>query len=298
MKFKKKEKQKNKKELPTIKIGTHKRGIIALWILLVVSLLFGIYKNFTAIDKHTIHEKEIIEKYIIDTNKVESFVSEFASIYYSWEQSQKEIDNRNEKLKQYLSEDLQILNADMIRTDIPTKAIAGNIQIWSVEQLESNNYKVLFSVSQQITENNISKSVKSTYHVIVYMDKKENMIILQNPTMDAQPMKSNFKSKAEENDSTVDINMSEEISDFLTTFFTLYPKANAKELSYYVENDVLNPVNKDYIFVELIDPVYKMKDNQIVAIVTVKYLDQETKTIQLSQFKFNLEKKNNWRIIK
>lgn len=37
------------------------------------SLAFGIYKSFTAIDKQTVHEREIIEITIIDTNVIESF---------------------------------------------------------------------------------------------------------------------------------------------------------------------------------------------------------------------------------
>ena len=62
--FKKNKKQtenyqrtKKKKKVRTVKVGTHKKTVIALWVVLVASVSFGVYKNFTAIDQHTTHEK-------------------------------------------------------------------------------------------------------------------------------------------------------------------------------------------------------------------------------------------------
>ena len=63
MKWKKKEKETkpNKvKKVRTMKVGTHKKSVIALWLVLIASVSFGVYKNFTAIDMHTVHEKPII----------------------------------------------------------------------------------------------------------------------------------------------------------------------------------------------------------------------------------------------
>ena len=72
MRFKKKEKEAkpNKtKKVRVLKAGTHKKSVIALWLVLIASVSFGVYKNFTAIDMHTVHEKEVIEQRIVDTNK-------------------------------------------------------------------------------------------------------------------------------------------------------------------------------------------------------------------------------------
>ena len=55
--FKKKEKEskpKKEKKLPVMKVGTHKKSVIVLWIVLLTSVSFGVYKNFTAIDMHTV----------------------------------------------------------------------------------------------------------------------------------------------------------------------------------------------------------------------------------------------------
>ncbi|MDH6363066.1 hypothetical protein M2139_000041 [Enterococcus sp. PF1-24] len=295
---KKEPKPKKQKEPHTIKIGTHKKLTIALWVLLIGSVSFGVYKNFTAIDMHTVHEKEVIEKQIVDTNKVESYVESFASEYFSWKQSQESIDKRNERLKHYLTEDLQLLNADMVRVDIPTSSAVIKVQIWNVSEVNNTDFKVLFSVEQQLTEGEAKKNVLSTYTVIVHMDKAGDMVIVQNPTMSSKPEKSNYKPKQVESDGTVDAMMSEEINSFLETFFKLYPKATDKELAYYVSSNALPTINKDYVFVELVNPVYAMKDNKVTAIVTVKYLEQETKVTQFSQYELVLEKAENWKIIK
>ena len=42
------------KKVRTVKVGTHKKTVIALWVVLIASVSFGVYKNFTAIDQHTL----------------------------------------------------------------------------------------------------------------------------------------------------------------------------------------------------------------------------------------------------
>ena len=62
-------------------VGTHKKTVIALWVLPIASVSFGVYKKFTAIDQQTTHEKEIIELRWQDTNGIENFVKNFAKSY-------------------------------------------------------------------------------------------------------------------------------------------------------------------------------------------------------------------------
>ena len=59
--FKKKEKQTKpvkEKRVRTMKVGIHKKTVIALWVVLIASVSFGVYKNFTAIDMHTAMKKK------------------------------------------------------------------------------------------------------------------------------------------------------------------------------------------------------------------------------------------------
>ena len=46
------------KKVRTVKVGTHKKTVIALWVVLIASVSFGVYKNFTAIDRHTTMKKK------------------------------------------------------------------------------------------------------------------------------------------------------------------------------------------------------------------------------------------------
>lgn len=140
--FKKKEKTekapKNKK-VRTMKVGTHKKSVLLLWAVLLASTSFGVYKNFTAIDTHTVHEKEIIQLRLNDTNGIENFVKNFAKAYYSWDTSKEAIEARTTEISKYLTKELQDLNADTIRTDIPTSVTVTNVLVWNVEQSGMND---------------------------------------------------------------------------------------------------------------------------------------------------------------
>ncbi|HHP9139896.1 TPA: conjugal transfer protein [Listeria monocytogenes] len=297
IKLERKEKRKKVKKVPTIKVGTHKKTTTALWILLLISIAFGVYKNFTAINQHTTHEKEIIEQRVIDTNKIESFSRNFITVFYSWEHNQKALDQRTEKLKDYLTEDLQVLNADMVRTDIPTNSTVESIQFWDIKPIDKNNFEVLFTVTQTISEQDKKQTVHSPYTLTIHVDDEENMVIIKNPTISSIPTKSKYKPKVSDSDGTVDAKTTEEIDSFLKTFFKLYPKANEKELSYYVNNQALKPINREYQFLELASSNYSLKNDQVVAQVSVTYLDPITKANQTSQYNLTLQKADNWMIL-
>ena len=87
-------KEPKEKKVRTVKVGTHKKTVIALWVVLIASVSFGVYKNFTAIDQHTSHENEIIELRLQDTNGIENFVKNFAKSYYTWNNSKEAIEAR------------------------------------------------------------------------------------------------------------------------------------------------------------------------------------------------------------
>lgn len=303
MKFinhKKDKKQLLKTKKPRIrKANPRRKMVIALWIFLGISFSFAVFKHFTAIDTHTIHETKVIEKEYTDTHNVENFVEKFAKVYYSWEQNSFSIDNRTKTLKNYLTEELQALNNDTVRKDIPVSSTLQDFQIWAVKDTGNNIFDVTYSVEQGITEGESKKNVYSSYFVSVYVDTSGNMVIIKNPTITSTPAKSSYQPKMLDSDGTVDSVTTNEINDFLTTFFKLYPIATQKELSYYVEDGILNPVGKEYIFQELVNPIYNRRENQVTVSLAVKYLDPQTKATQVSQFSLTLEKNDgNWKIVK
>ena len=184
--FKKKEKTekapKNKK-VRTMKVGTHKKSVLLLWAVLLASTSFGVYKNFTAIDTHTVHEKEIIQLRLNDTNGIENFVKNFAKAYYSWDTSKEAIEARTTEISKYLTKELQDLNADTIRTDIPTSVTVTNVLVWNVEQSGTDDFTVAYEVDQQVKEGEQTQAVTENYTVTVHVDKDGAMVITQNPTL-------------------------------------------------------------------------------------------------------------------
>lgn len=293
---------KKEKKIKTMHVGVHRKTVIALWILLIASVSFGIYKNFTAIDRHTVHEKEVIEKRVIDTNKIESFVRNFAQVYYSWDQTDPMLEERSESLRMYLTDDLHTLNMDMLGEHIATASSFKRLQFWDITQEDDNTFSVLYLLTQTITETMSNagekKEVTAAYSLLVHVDDQYNMVIIKNPTVSNIPGKSEYELKAVENDGTVDATMTEEVTEFLETFFSLYPTATEKELAYYVKDNALQPISGEYVFAELLNPVYSLKDDEVSVSVSVKFIDQQTKAVQISQFDLQLEKGDNWMIVR
>lgn len=295
--FKKKEKIRKEKKVPVMKVGTHKKSVTALWLVLIASVSFGVYKNFTAIDRHTIHEKEIIEQRVVDTNSMENFVTNFVKSYYSWNNSKESIEQRTTAISGYLTQELQDLNVDTIRTDIPTSSTVKAVQVWSVKETRTDEFAVLYTVTQTITEGEQAKDVTASYTVAVHMDGDGNLVIIQNPTISKAPTKSGYQPKAKETEQTVDAATMEEATGFLETFFKLYPAATEKELAYYVKGGALKPIGGDYLFSELVNPVFGKDGDTIRVSLSVKYLDDQTKATQISQYDLILQKEENWAII-
>ena len=297
--FQKKNNLQEKQKKPRVlHIGTRRPVVVALWALLILAFAFAVYKNFTAVDTHTVHETTVVQQEVTDTNAIESFVTNFAKVYYSWEQSADSIEQRTENLKYYLTDELKALNADTVRSDVPVSSKVEDVQIWSVEQTGDKVYKVVYSVSQKVVNGEENSLVTSVYDVSVYVDDVGDLVIIQNPTITGKPAKSDYSPKAAEPDGTVSAQETDEITEFLTTFFTLYPSASEQELAYYVSDGALPVIeNESYVFAGLVNPVFTKSGDTVMADVAVQYLDQQTSMTQVSQFALQLEKTDgNWKI--
>ena len=297
--FQKKNSNQEKEKKPRVlHIGTRRPVVIALWALLICAFAFAVYKDFTAVDTHTVHETTVVQEEVTDTNAIESFVTNFAKVYYSWEQSADSIGQRTENLTYYLTDELQALNADTVRSDVPVSSKVDDVQIWSVEKSEENVYKVVFTVSQYVVKGEESSGITSVYEVSVYVDNTGDMVIIQSPTITGKPAKSDYSPKAAEPDGTVSAEETTEITEFLTTFFTLYPTATEQELSYYVSGGALPVIGNDsYVFAGLVNPVFTKNGDAVTANVAVQYLDQRTGMTQVSQFTLHLRQvEGNWKI--
>lgn len=296
---KKKEKQQKPKKLRVYTANSRKPAVIAMWLLFVCGFAFAVYKNFTAIDTHTVHEKEIVERRVEDTSGVEAFVRNFAKTYYSWSNNKDSVAQRTDALTGYLTEDLQRLTADTVKSDVAVSSSVQDVQIWSVEQNDENDFTVVFTVAQTISDGKKKDTVSSVYKTAVHKDDNGDMVITQAPTIVGKPAKSTYTPKAAEPDGTVSAAESGDIADFLTTFFTLYPTATEKELSYYVSGGSMPSVKcVDYAFNQLKSTVLNKDGDTVTATVAVEYLDSVTQMTQISQFELVLELVDgNWKIV-
>lgn len=288
---------KKNKSIRTIKVGK-KRGVVTvLWSILIFSMVFAVYKNFTAIDKHTTKETQVVNQEIIDTNNVESYVKNFARVYYSWEQNPEYLENRSEVLKNYLLDELIVRSSDMIRSDIPTSSVVENVEIMSVTEKNDNIFEIVFIVGQTITESEVVTTLDNSYVTQVYVESKNSFVIVMLPTSVTDVSKSSYTPQKVEFDVNIPQSTVGEINDTLGSFFTMYPKATEKEIAYYVENNELGVISKDFVFVELDSVLYKQEDDVTSVLVYVKYIDNETKTIQTFEYDLEMKKDDNWKII-
>ena len=74
-----------------------------------------------------------------------------------------------------------------------------------------------------------------------------------------------------------------------------------EELPDYLLDDldsfVLAPVSGDYVFSELVNPVFTKDGDNLKVSVPVKYLDTKSKMTQISQYELVLHKDDNWKIV-
>ena len=127
-----------------------------------------------------------------------------------------------------LTKELQDLNVDTIRTDIPTSSTVTDVLVWSIEQSGTDTFSATYEVDQQIKEGEQTTSVKATYTVKVHVDTDGNMVIVQNPTLAPAIEKSDYEPKTPEADNSVDADTVNDATAFLETFFKLLPDRNRK----------------------------------------------------------------------
>lgn len=117
------------------------------------------------------------------------------------------------------------------------------------------------------------------------------MVITQTPTITAKPGKSDYAPERVEPNGTVSSDDTKDITDFLNTFFALYPTATEKELTYYVSGDSMPPIKcADYSFSQLRSTVLRKDGDKVSATVSVEYADAATQMTQISQFELTLKK--------
>lgn len=201
----------------------------------------------------------------------------------------------------YLTEDLQRMTNESVKSDVAVSSSVQNVQIWSVEQIggSESDFEVVFTVTQTISDGTKKDSISGSYETAVHKDSSGDMVITQTPTITAKLGKSDYEPERVEPNGTVSSDDTKDITDFLNTFFALYPTATEKELTYYVSDDSMPPIKcADYTFTQLKNTVLRKDGESVKANVSVEYADAATQMTQISQFELTLKKVDgNWKIV-
>ena len=65
----------------------------------------------------------------------------------------------------------------------------------------------------------------------------------------------------------------------------------------YVSGNMLETISRDYLYSELVNPIFTKDGDNVKVKIAVKFLDNQTKAMQVSQYELILHKDSNWKII-
>jgi hypothetical protein len=264
------------------------------WILFVGGFAFAVYKNFTAINTHTVYQKEVVKTEIEDVTGVEMFVKNFAKDYHTLINTSDYKNARVEQLSKYMSDDLVAINSDMSK-EVIEDVVVDDVQIWNIaiDKENVNRFKVFYSVKQAIG----NKTLNSSFKVFVYR-KGNSFSIISSPQIASMPVKSDYVDEYLKSTDSLESSESGEIQEFLNTFFNVYPKAESKELSYYVKDVTVLPVLRDMNFISVDNLVVEKTDKGEYNVECyVKYTDVETSIIYTNQYKMKLVKQDTGELV-
>jgi hypothetical protein len=281
-----------------VKVGSKRLPVILLWLLFGFGLVFAIYKNFTAIDTHTVYEREIIDRQVIDTNGIESFVKDFAWNYHAWQKDT--LNSRDEVIGWYLRDDLKAYANSMVSKESFDSTVL-NVQFWDIRRRSEHIYEVIYTVHSRnilnVDEVTSENFTAATYSVDIYVGITKNMVIVSLPTVSSRPHKSSYIPEKPKEDMSIEAETTRDIAEFLRTVFTIYPNANDKELEYYVKNQAIRPIDGNYTFLEVKEMIVTMDAGRYKVFVVISFIDEASKAVQFSQFNLILEKGENYSIV-
>ena len=168
---------------------------------------------------------------------------------------------------------------DAIRTDIPTSSTVTDVIVWNIEQSGTDTFSATCEIDQEIKEGEQTNNVKATYTIKIHVDADGDMVIIQNSTLAPAVEKSDYEPKTPEADASVDTDTVNDATAFLETFFKLYPTAAEKELAYYVSGNVLEPIDRDYLYSELVNLIFTKDGDNVKVKVFVLYKDSNRKIV-------------------
>lgn len=295
--------KKDKPNQKPIKIIRKRKGQIKyhiLTVLVVLSILFAVYKNFTVVDTHTITQETIIKHEIIDTTGIQSFVKNFAKEFYSWSNDELAQKKRNDRLSLYMSDELYRINSGSIVSELHESSQVTDVQIWEIESDNEETFNIWYTVDQRLIvnqeENQKNNNIVSSYKLTIHKDAKGAYVVTGNPSPYKMPEASSYMEEIKINDQDVPL---QEVETFLQTFFGLYPNASKQELDFFVLDEAVPLIESGrYSFENILSLVIQETevDNVYMVFTTIRFSDNLTDMEHISQYELFITKNDNWQI--
>lgn len=263
------------------------------WLIAAASLCFGIYKNFTAVDTVTVKETEKITEKVENYSGLESFTENFARIYFTYSLDPVAQENRRQQLAGYMQPSLVELNSG--NTYAAGEIAVQGVQVWEVDSVEGeqDQYEVMFSVAMVSGD----KSETSAFSMEVHREDQA-YVITKNPTVTSMPNLSEYEEKYLESSDLLSAEDREKVEAFLNTFFGVYPKATDKELAYYVRDEKVNPVGKDYTLLSIDNiSIQTQEEGKYHVACYVTYMDNTIGVGQINQYELFLSPQDSGELI-
>ena len=293
----KKREKVGKKEARPKQQGLHNIRVAVLWLLLIAAFAFAVYKNFTGIDKHTVHEKEVIKEEIYNTQGIEEYASGFMEEYFTWDAEN--LKGRSERLSEYLDASLIPYAGRFLPDKVDSSSMAYSCEVWDVEKESDMDYTLTFQISQKLVQGGAEKYIGAGYEVGVHVDEGGNMLITRLPAVAVLPKRSDYQLEMKEGLQDLDTDVKQGIESFLNDFFKFYPTLTQKELSYYVTGNAVSAIGCDWLeFMQIEDmAVTSYEDGKAGVYAVVSYKDSSMGTTQTFQYDLDLKKGETWKII-
>lgn len=286
MRLKRKKRQKEQKPPKQKKTGRSRVPRVILiggWSLLVFSVGFGVYNNFSAVSTHTVHEREVIKEQLIDTTGLQSYAKGFARTYFTVSPTSKDQQKQRDDLEKYLSE--KVSYSSSLYKEVKEKVTVKDVEIWSISEVK--NEKNVYSVLLKLTLETNKKTFERAYSVNIYV-KDNQFAVVKLPILATLPSKADVEVAQQITTTNVDATTRESAEGFLETFFGVYPKADEKELIYYGKK--LQPIKDNLTFLEISNvQMAETKENVEVSCIVI-YKDNDTKLTFEMPYQLTLEK--------
>lgn len=276
-----------------------RRVVVGLcWVLFVFGFLWSLYRNFTVVDRVTVKEETRIEEKAYSMAGVESFVKNFAVIYFAYPADAAGQIERGEMLGEYMKDDL----IQLMPVNLSEEAVAVSaVQVWEVVPVDGadqngkagQTYQVIFTVIQEKG----GQLGSGAYSVNVYADGT-SYAILTLPHAVGAPDKADYQEDLQKQDGQVDADTRDQVQKFLETFFEVYPTANEEELQYYIKGQEVKPLGRD-LACEGVDHVQivEQESGQVLVDCLVTYRDSATGLAAVHQFSLTMESRDGKYVI-